>query len=72
MPPRQLEVKVVMKSFEYNKSKSYQDNYYNWKFMNDDERSSFGLRIYSDKEGKKIFDSMYKRFNKENKDVDGD
>tara|TARA_R100000458_G_C8275319_1_gene250356 strand:+ start:544 stop:729 length:186 start_codon:yes stop_codon:yes gene_type:complete len=61
-----------MKSFEYNKSKSYQDNYYNWKFMNDDERSSFGLRIYSDKEGMKIFDSMYKKFNKENKDVDGD
>ena len=63
---------MVMKSFEYNKSKSYQDNYYNWKFMNDDERSSFGLRIYSDKEGMKIFDSMYKKFNKENKDVDGD
>tara|TARA_R100000315_G_C5148052_1_gene84758 strand:- start:122 stop:313 length:192 start_codon:yes stop_codon:yes gene_type:complete len=63
---------MVMKSFEYDKSKSYQDNYYNWKFMNDDERSSFGLRIYSDKEGRKIFDSMYKKFNKENKDVDGD
>ena len=63
---------MVMKSFEYNKSKSYQDNYDNWKFMNDDERSSFGLRIYSDKEGMKIFDSMYKKFNKENKDVDGD
>ena len=63
---------MVMKSFEYNKSKSYQDNYDNWKFMNDDERSSFGLRIYLDKEGMKIFDSMYKKFNKENKDVDGD
>lgn len=58
-----------MYNFKYDRRQSYEINFESWKVMNDEERQSFGERLYSSEESKRIFYSMYGKLKGES-DVD--
>lgn len=50
--------------FKYNDNMSYEDNFSKWYNMNCAERSDYNERLYSEEEGKLVFDNMFKRYDK--------
>ena len=47
--------------FEYNKSKSWSENYHQWRLMNNDERLRLNLRDYTKEQAKEVFNNIYPR-----------
>jgi hypothetical protein len=47
--------------FIYNDNMSYDDNFNKWYYMNCAEKSDFNEKPYNEKEGRLVFDRMYKK-----------
>lgn len=47
-------------TFIYNKSRSYEDNFWRWYALNKDERFKYNQREYTEEEAKEVFDSQYR------------
>ena len=50
--------------FKYDKGASYKTNFHEWYRMNCSERSEYKEELYSEREGKLVFDKMFKRYDK--------
>ena len=50
--------------FIYDKDSSYENNFNRWYNMNCAERSDYNERLYSEEEGKLVFNSMFKKYDK--------
>jgi len=46
-------------TFIYNKSRSYEDNFWRWYALNKAERFSYSQRQYTEEEAKEVFDAQY-------------
>lgn len=50
--------------FKYDKDESYKTNFSRWYRMNCAERLDYKEELYSEREGKLVFDKMFKRYDK--------
>ena len=50
--------------FKYDKGASYKTNFHEWYRMNCSERLEYKEELYSEREGKMVFDKMFKRYDK--------
>ena len=48
----------------FEKDESYKTNFSRWYRMNCAERSDYKEELYSEREGKLVFDKMFKRYDK--------
>ena len=48
-----------MEKFQYNNQTTYESNFKQWFILNYDERNSFGLKAYSRKEARQVFDDIH-------------
>ena len=55
-----------MDKFVYEEDLTREINYSRWKIENDREKFIYNERPYTDEQGKKIFDKMYPKINKQN------
>ena len=55
-----------MKEYEfvYDEDQSYEINFRRWYNMNCSERSDYNERLYNEEEGKLVFNSMFKKYDK--------
>jgi len=56
----------IMREYEfiYDKDSSYENNFNRWYNMNCAERSDYNERLYNEEEGKLVFNSMFKKYDK--------
>ena len=47
--------------FKYDDRSSYENNFARWYNMNCSERATFNEELYTETEGKMVFDKMYKK-----------
>mgnify|MGYP003132542137 CR=1 FL=1 len=52
----------MSKSFRYKESLSYEQNYNNWKHLNDQEYLDINMKPYSEIESKRVFNEQYGNF----------
>jgi|TARA_R110000764_G_scaffold49487_1_gene109402 hypothetical protein len=50
--------------FKYDEGVSYETNFSEWYRMNCSERSEYKEELYNEREGKLVFDKMFKRYDK--------
>ena len=48
-----------MEKFQYNNQTTDESNFKQWFILNYDERNSFGLKAYSRKEARQVFDDIH-------------